>query len=151
MSSELHPPRWLGLLVGCSLTAWCFTLTGLLLWRGLSQAVDLPAVGEYVAATFFFGLGLLFGYWTYCLFTLRYHLDRNGLTIRWGDIHQLIPIDRIQKLIPGRELPPPRVSGVSWLGHHVGRGTVEDLGEVMFYATHRTHEELLYVVTTGGT
>ncbi len=151
MSSELHPPRSLGLLVGCALAAWCFTLTSLLLWRGLTQPVDLPVVGEYIAATFFFGLGLLFAYWTYSLFTLRYHLDRNGLNIRWGDIHQLIPMDRIQRLIPGRELPPPRVRGVSWLGHHVGQGKVGDLGDVMFYATHRTHEELLYVVTTGGT
>ena len=130
---------------------WCFAFMGLLLWRGLTQPVDLPAVGEYVAATFFFGLGCLFAYWNYGCLTLRYHLDRNGLNIRWGDVHQLIPMDRIQRLIHGRELPPPRVSGVSWLGHHVGHARVGDLGDVIFYATHRTHEELLYVVTTGGT
>jgi hypothetical protein len=149
--SELHPPRSLGLLVGGILTAWCFAFMGLLLWRGLTEPIELPVVGEYIAAAFFFGLGCLFAYWTYGCLTLRYHLDRNGLNIRWGDVHQLIPMDRIERLIPGRELPPPKVSGVSWLGHHVGRANVGDLGEVIFYATHRTHEELLYVVTTGGT
>jgi hypothetical protein len=148
---DLQPPRALGALVGAALTVWCFVLMGLLLWRGLEQEIDLPAVGAYVAALFFFALGSLFAYWTYGCLTLRYHLDQNGLSIRWGDIRQLIPIDRIERLIPGRELPPPRVSGVSWLGHHVGHARVGDLGDVMFYSGHRTHEELLYVVTAGGT
>ncbi len=147
MISELHPPRLWGVLAGSTLTGYCFLFTGLLLWRGLTQPIDLPALGPYLVATFFFGLGCLFAYWTYGCLTLRYYLDRNGLTIHWGDIRQLIPMDRIERLVPGRELPPTKVSGVSWLGHHVGRGTVGDLGETIFYSTHRTHEELLYVVT----
>jgi len=60
-------------------------------------------------------------------------------------------MDRIERLVPGRELPPPKVAGVSWLGHHAGHATVGDLGEVIFYSTHRTHEELLYVVTPAQT
>ncbi|OGO52556.1 MAG: hypothetical protein A2148_08690 [Chloroflexi bacterium RBG_16_68_14] len=147
MISELRPPRTVGALIGGALTIWCFAFTGALLWRGLSQPIDLPAVGAYLAAAFFLGLGCLFGYWTYACLSLRYYLDRNGLTIHWGDIRQLIPMDRIERLVPGRELPPPKVSGVSWLGHHVGHGKVGELGDVLFYATHRTHEELLYVVT----
>ena len=147
MISELHPRRWPGVLVGTALTAWCFAFTGALLWRGLSQPIDLPAIGPYLAATLFFGLGLLFAYWTYGAATLRYYLDRNGLTIHWGDIRQLIPMERIERLVPGRELPSPKVNGVSWLGHHVGHGNVGELGDVIFYATHRTHDELLYLVT----
>ena len=151
MISELHPRRALGALIGGALTLWCFAFTGALLWRGLSEPIDLPAVGAYVAAAFFFGLGCLFAYWTYSCLTMRYYLDRNGLTIHWGDIRQLIPMDRIERLVPGRELPPPKVSGVSWLGHHAGHATVGELGEVIFYSTHRTHEELLYVVTPAQT
>ena len=147
MISELHPHRALGVLVGAALTAWCFVFTVALLWRGLTQPIDLPAVGLYVTATLFFGLGSLFAYWTYSCLTLKYFLDRNGLTIHWGDIRQLIPMDRIQKLVPGRELPPPKVTGVSWLGHHVGHGPVEGLGDTIFYSTHGSHEELLYIVT----
>ncbi len=147
MISELHPRRTLGASIGGALSVWCFLFTGVLLWRGLTQPIDLPALGPYLASGFFLGLGCLFAYWTYSCFTLRYYLDRNGLAIHWGEIRQLIPMDRIERLVPGRELPPPKVSGVSWLGHHVGRGTVDELGEVIFYSTHRTHEELLYVVT----
>ena len=147
MISELQPPRTLGVFVGAAITIWCFAFTGALLWRGLTQPIDLPLLGPYLAATFFFGLGCLFAHWTYGCLTMRYYLDRNGLTIHWGDIRQLIPMDRIERLVPGRELPPANVTGVSWLGHHVGRGAVGDLGEVIFYATHRTHEELLYIVT----
>ena len=151
MISELHPRRTIGALIGSALTLWCFAFSGALLWRGLTQPIDLPAVGSYAAATFFFGLGCLFTYWTYSCLTLRYYLDRNGLTIHWGDIRQLIPMDRIERLVPGRELPAPKVSGVSWPGHHAGRAQVGDLGEVIFYSTHRTHEELLYVVTPAQT
>jgi hypothetical protein len=149
--AELRPPRFFGVLVGSAIAAWCFVLTGLLLWRGLTEPIDLPALGLHLTATLFFALGCIFAYWTYGCLTLRYHLDRNGLTIHWGDIRQLIPMDRIERLVPGRELPPPRVAGVSWLGHHVGLATVGDLGNTIFYATHRTHEELLYVVTPTQT
>ena len=151
MISELHPNRAIGTLVGGALTLWCFLFTSALLWRGLNQPIDLPAVGAYAAATLFFSLGCLFAYWTYGCLTMRYYLDRNGLTIHWGDIRQLIPMDRIERLVPGRELPNPKIAGVSWLGHHVGHGEVEDLGNVLFYATHRSREELLYIVTADQT
>ncbi len=151
MFSEVRPPRTFGVLIGGVIALWCFAFTGVLLWRGLSEPIDLPVLGPYLAATFFFGLGCLFVYWTYGCMTLQYHLDRNGLTIRWGDIRQLIPMDRIERLVPGRELPPPKVSGISWLGYHVGRAEVGELGEAIFYSTHRSHEELLYVVTPAQT
>lgn len=151
MISELHPNRAIGTLVGGALTLWSFLFTSALVWRGLTQPIDLPAVGAYAAATLFFSLGCLFAYWTYGCLSMRYYLDRNGLTIHWGDIRQLIPMDRIQRLVPGRELPNPRVTGVSWLGHHVGHGDVEELGNVLFYATHRSRDELLYIVTADQT
>jgi len=141
----------MGALVGAALSGWCLLMMSVLLWRGTSQDVGVGAFGAYVAAAFFLGLGALFTYWTYCCITLRYHLDRNGLTIYWGDIRQLIPIDRIEALIPGRDQPEPKITGINWLGHHVGHATVGALGDVMFYATHRSHEELLYVVTAAGT
>jgi hypothetical protein len=149
--SEEHPHRAAGVLVGGALSLWCFLFSGVLLWRGFSQPIDLPAIGPYLAATFFFGLGCLFAYWTYACYSLRYYLDRNGLRIHWGDVRQLIPMDRIERIIPGRELPPPKVRGVNWLGHHVGTGKVETLGDVVFYATHRSHEDLLYIVTAAQT
>jgi hypothetical protein len=130
---------------------WCVALGLLLLWRGLSMDIELAALWPYLGAAFFLAIGSLFAYWTYGCFTLRYYLDRNGLRIHWGDIEQLIPMDRIERLVPGRELPEPKVSGVSWIGHHIGHGKVEGLGDVIFYATHRSSDELLYVVTAEQT
>ncbi|MGH7623491.1 MAG: PH domain-containing protein, partial [Gemmatimonadaceae bacterium] len=96
-------------------------------------------------------VGVLFAYWTYSLGTMRYVLDRNVLTITWGDIRQLVPISQIERLVPGRELPAPHVSGVSWLGHHVGRAEIEGgIGEALCYSTHRTADDLLYIVTGAG-
>lgn len=141
----------MGALVGAAISGWCLLVMTVLLWRGAMLEIDIGAFFAYLAATLFFGLALLFAYWTYGCMTMRYHMDRNGLTIRWGDIRQLIPIDRIEAIIPGRDQPEPKISGVNWLGHHVGHAKVGALGDVMFYATHRSHEELLYVVTMGGT
>jgi hypothetical protein len=144
---EFRPPRTLGTLMGGLLAAWCYLLVIGLVVRGVTQPVSLGVLAPYLAAVLFFGLGGLFAYWTYSCHTLRYMLDRNGLSIHWGDIRQTVPVGQIERLVPGREAPPPRIAGVSWLGHHVGQALVERIGDTLFYSTHRSPEELLYVVT----
>lgn len=146
-SVTFHPRHTNGILLGGALAAWAFVLTGLLVDRGLTQAVSLSALACYLVATVLFGLGCLFAGWTYARLTLRYVLDRNGLAIHWGFIRQVIPLDKIEQVVSG---PPgffPRVEGLNWPGHHVGRGFVERIGETLFYTTHSSPEELLYVVT----
>ena len=145
---EFRPPRAVGTLIGGALAAWCLLVCVALVARAVVTDVDLSDIALYIAATVFFAIGLLFAYWTYSLGTLRYTLDRNALTIVWGDIRQTVPISQIERLVPGRELANPHIAGVSWLGHHVGRGEVEGgIGRTLFYSTHRSPEHLLYVVT----
>ncbi len=144
---EFRPPRTLGTLMGGVLAGWCYLLAIGLVVRGVREPVSLGVLAPYLAAALFFVLGSLFAYWTYGCQTLRYLIDRNGLSIHWGDIRQTVPVAQIERLVPGREAPPPRIAGVSWLGHHVGQGLVERVGETLFYSTHRSPEELLYVVT----
>ena len=145
---EFKPPRAVGTLVGGGFAVWCFVVSLALVLRGLAADVSLGIVSLYGLATVFFFLGLLFVYWTYSLGTLRYGLDRNALSITWGDIRQVVPISQIERLVPGRELENPHIAGVSWLGHHVGRSEVEGgIGNTLFYSTHRSPEDLLYVVT----
>ena len=147
---EFRPPRAIGTITGSALAAWCFIVCAALVARAALSDVDLSDIALYIAATVFFAVGLLFTYWTYSLGTLRYHLDRNALTITWGDIRQTIPVSQIERLVPGRELPNPHIAGVSWLGHHVGRGRVEGgIGDTLFYSTHRSPEHLLYIVTAA--
>ena len=145
---EFRPPRAVGALFGGGLALWCFIVAVALIVRGLTQDVALGVISLYVVASIFFFMGLLFAYWTYSLGTMRYVLDRNVLTITWGDIRQMVPMAQIERLVPGRELPNPRIAGVSWLGHHIGRSTIEGgIGDTLFYSTHRSPEDLLYIVT----
>jgi hypothetical protein len=145
---EFRPPRALGSLVGAALSLWCIVLAVALVARGLNADVTLGTVALYALAMLFFAIGVLFAYWTYSLGTLRYTLDRNTLTITWGDIRQVVPISQIERLVPGRELPNPHIAGVSWMGHHVGEASVEGgIGDTLFYSTHRSPDDLLYIVT----
>jgi hypothetical protein len=142
-----RPPRRLGTIIGGAMAVWSFVLMSVLLGRGLTLSISLTVLGPYLAAAAFFFMGCLFTYWSFGCQTLRYSIDRNGLIIHWGLVRQLIPMDQIERLVPGRRLPEPRIEGVSWLGHHVGRARVEGLGDTLLYATHRSHDDLLYVVT----
>lgn len=145
---EFRPPRTVGSLVGGGFAAWCFAVAIALVVRGLTQDIALGIIALYVVASLFLFMGLLFAYWTYSLGTLRYALDRNALTIVWGDIRQMVPMSQIERLVPGRELPNPHVAGVSWLGHHIGHAEIEGgIGDTLFYSTHRSPADLLYVVT----
>jgi hypothetical protein len=145
---EFKPPRTLGTLVGGGLAAWAFGIALALVLRAVTENISLGIIALYIVATVFFFIGLLFVYWTYSLGTLRYVLDRNALTITWGDIRQLVPMSQIERLVPGREMENPHIAGVSWLGHHVGEGDVAGgIGKTLFYSTHRSPEDLLYVVT----
>jgi len=145
---DFRPPRSLGVMTGGAFAAWCFIVATALVVRALTIDVGLGAIALHIVASIFFLLGLLFAYWTYSVGTMRYSLDRNMLTIAWGDIRQRVPMSQIERLVPGRELPAPKVAGVNWVGHQVGRGHVEGgVGETLFYSTHRSPEELLYIVT----
>ena len=62
----------------------------------------------------------------------------------------MVPMSQIERLVPGRELPNPHVAGVSWLGHHIGHAEIEGgIGDTLFYSTHRSPADLLYVVTAN--
>ncbi len=63
-------------------------------------------------------------------------------------MRQVIPLAAIERLVPGTSVGVPKVRGVSWFGHHVGQGTIDRIGAVMFYSTHQAQEQVLYVMTT---
>jgi hypothetical protein len=84
-----------------------------------------------------------------CL-TLRYHLDRNGVLVRWAGNEQVIPIREIQQIVHGRELRNPAVRrrGLRWPGHERGEGMVPGIGRTRFLATQPLEGQLL-LVTPG--
>ena len=141
-------------------TGTLFGLGASLIALALALALFLTASGWPVSFTQFLGylgagllvlLAILFAFWAYGCFSLRYVLDRGGLTIVWGPLKHFVAIDRIQAFVHGRGEHRPRVSGLSWRGYHVGRGYVDEFGRVLFFSTHRAPEELVYVQTSDTT
>jgi hypothetical protein len=122
---------------------------------GLALALVAKAVAWPVSATQFaaivgtivlFVLAGLFAFWAYACHTLHYALDRRGLTIAWGTLRHFIPMERVEGLSAGRGEDRPHPQGLSWPGMHVGRGWLDDR-DVLFYSTHRSPEEIVYVQT----
>jgi hypothetical protein len=90
-------------------------------------------------------LGLV-AYWTYGYFTLRYHLDRNGLVIRWGGDRQIVPIERVQTIAPVGGEGDRALSGflgVRWPGYRAGRGQLAGAGPTLFRHTAPLEASLL--------
>ena len=143
-----QPPRALGLMVGAALIAWSVGVAALLLLGTLEQPFGLLTLGTSIVIAICLGIAGVFAYWTYSLATLSYSLDRNGLVIRWGITRQIIPLNAIERLVPGTAVGVPPVQGVSWMGYHIGRAEIQRIGDVLFYSTHQTPEQVLYVMTT---
>ncbi|MGE3857434.1 MAG: PH domain-containing protein [Dehalococcoidia bacterium] len=143
-----QPPRALGLMVGAALIAWSIGIAALLALGTLEQPFGLLTLGTSMVIAACLAVAAVFAYWTYSLATLSYALDRNGLVIRWGITRQVIPLSAIERLVPGTAVGVPSVQGVSWMGYHIGRADIARIGNVLFYSTHQTPEQVLYVMTT---
>lgn len=142
-----QPPRALGLIVGALLTLWSAALTFLLLNAGITGGSSVLAFFTFGGGVAALALCALFAYWTYSLATLTYTLDRNGLVISWGAVRQVVPLQAIDRLVPGSSAGVPGIHGVSWWGHHVGSAEVDRIGHVLFYSTHQAADQVLYVLT----
>lgn len=141
-----------GTLLGIAAVVICVVLGLGLLLKSFSYSPGLSQFWPLVIGALLLFLGALFAYWTWGSLTLRYVVDRNALTIRWGAQRQVVPLANIERLIPaGAEGEAPDVQGVDWPGHHVGRAFVQQLGEVLFYSGHRSAADILYVQTASET
>lgn len=125
-------------------------LASLLMAFASPWAISAAKFLAFGGAFLLLALAAVFAYWTYACFTMSYALDENGLSIRWGLIRQFIPLNQIERCVPGREARLLEIRGVNWWGYHVGRATVPTIGEVLFYSSHQSPWELIYVVTSSG-
>lgn len=139
--------RLTGAATGAAVAAAAVLLAAVLLATAVGWDISTAKFLAFVGVFVLLAVAALFGYWTYALSTLSYGLSADGLTIRWGLLRQFVPLASIQRFVPGREMRLPQVHGLSWWGCHVGRGTVEGLGNTLFYSTHRSPWEAIYIVT----
>lgn len=147
-----RPSSSMGSVVGAGIAAGCYGLAAVLLYTAFRQEVEFAQLFPLVGAGFFLCLGSLYVFWTWSCQSLRYVIDRNALSIRWGGLQQVVPLDRIERLVPADESENPTIEGVNWIGHHVGRAFVPIMGgDVLFYSAHRSITEVLYVQTPDET
>jgi hypothetical protein len=144
----VQPPRALGVIVGGALAAWALILAGLAARVALSSEVEFKTFLAWLVTAVLALLALVFAHWTYSLATLSYEIGPGALVIRWGFRRVIIPVETIQRMVPGRTLDEPHIEGMNWWGCHIGSADVRRIGYTLFYSTHSTAEELLYIVTT---
>lgn len=113
----------------------------------LPRQDDLPAIFRLlVSLLVMLGVMQLALYWAVVAFKLRYDLTRNGLAIQWGFAQQLVPFDRIEKIIPAKDLAaPPRFKGLNMAGLRLGRGELAEYGPLKFHTTATWTDSLLVV------
>ncbi|HEX5370493.1 MAG TPA: PH domain-containing protein [Dehalococcoidia bacterium] len=146
-----RPSNTVGTLYGLGAVAIALALGAGALYRGLTMDVKLWQLAPLLLGGGLIALALLGAYWTWGCRSLRYVVDRNALSIRWGNLQQVVPLSNIERLIPAEGGESPQIDGVDWPGHHVGRGYVPAVGEVLFYSTHRSLADVLYVQTPAET
>lgn len=143
-----RPPSALGVITGAGLAAWAFAIAGVALVLAIGSPVEFRSFIAWITVAALGGVGLVFASWTYCLATLSYRIEPDALVITWGLRQVVVPIEAIQRMVPGRTLDEPKVHGLNWWGAHVGSADVKRMGYTLFYSTHSSPEEILYIVTT---
>ena len=148
-TGAIQPPRALGVIIGGVISAWAFGMAVGVAVAAAGGQVEFKTFLAWVVCGILLVVGMLFAYWSWALFTLSYTIGREHLTIRWGLRRIEIPIGNIQRMIPGRTVYDAGVQGLNWWGCHVGHADVTRVGYTLFYSTHSSPDELLYVVTNG--
>jgi hypothetical protein len=138
------------LVIGPILALDIWLLNGLLSSSIPSQEIDFFTFAMGLIALLSVPFLLILLYQTLSWATLRYHLDRNGVTVRWFGSEQIVPIRNIQRIIQGHELGDTvvRRRGLHWPGHERGTGMVPGIGRTHFLATRPLSEQLL-LITPG--
>jgi hypothetical protein len=146
-----RPSTTLGALTLSAVALCCLAAGVFFLLRGLGVAAGLHQAWYLLGGGYLAGLGIFFAYLAWACFGMSYLVDRNAVTLRWGGIRQVVPVVAIERLIPASHADDAKVAGLNWPGLHVGRGHVPDLGEVLFYSTHRSMADVLFLQTASQT
>ena len=145
-----HPARLIGTATGAAIVALALLLAALLMAFASPWAISAAKFLAFGSAFLLLALAAIFAYWTYACLAMSYALHETGISIRWGLIRLFIPLNRIERIVPGREARFSEIQGINWWAYHVGRANVTDIGEVLFYSCHQSPWELIYIVTSSG-
>lgn len=90
---------------------------------------------------------VLIGYQLYGLARSGYDVDRNAVTIQWGPVKQIIPVESIQRIMLGTEVEGNvrGFRGWRWPGLMQGQGEVPEADLTVFYASASLPQQLILV------
>lgn len=92
-------------LIGLALIAALLVGLGLLVQWLSAWPFTLPAFGISVGILILLVALVALVYWTAATLRLSYHLNRNGVQIRWGASQTIVPINNIQAIVPVEHAP----------------------------------------------
>ena len=108
--------------------------------------------------TFFMGVLILasipliaaLAYQLYGLSRSGYDADRNAVTIQWGAIRQIIPVEAIQRIMLATELEygVSGFRGWRWPGLMQGHGELPEAGLTLFYSSSALQNQLILITPT---
>ena len=89
----------------------------------------------------------LIGYQLYSLARSGYDIDRNAVTIQWGLIKQIVPVESIQRIMLGAEVEGgvKYFRGWRWPGLMQGQGELPEADLTVFYASTALPQQLILV------
>lgn len=146
-----RPPRVTGTAVGTTAAGLALALALALTIKATTWPVSLTLFLGILGVTLLCIVAAFFAFWAWSCYSLRYIIDRCGITISWGTVRHFISIDKIQDIRYGHVDMKARVRGLVWPGHQIGHGDADDIGPVIFFSTHQSPEELIYVQTPERT
>lgn len=137
--------RWYGLLAMLALVSLDVILVRALLARpvdGLSFILVLVVLASALAVVYL-------GYRSFCIFTLEYWVDRDGVTLVWGPTRQVVPMGQIERIV-AQPKATPREGPAPWHWPCPNRRRLKTdaLGTVNAYSTQPLAEQIV-LVTTG--
>ena len=144
-----RPSRAVGTAFGVLATLVALAVALALLLRAIGWPVSFPGFLAYAGAGAMAAIGLLFAFWTYSCATLRYIVSADAVTVRWGPVAHRIPLQTIVSVLKGPPGARVSVRGIGWPGYHVGHGKAGTFANVLFFSTHRSPEEIVYIETPG--
>jgi hypothetical protein len=143
-----RPARSTGIAVGAALCIFAVAVALVLLFRALDWPASFAQFAAYTGAAVMALVALTFAFWTYACIAMRYTVDGQAVTVRWGPVVHRIAIGSITAVTRGRADDRIAIKGVGWPGYHVGKGEAGGQ-ETLFFSTHRDAEDLVYVKTAS--
>jgi hypothetical protein len=143
------PTKVLGAIVGLIILLTIVGVDGFLIENMLHQGLSLNLY--FTALLFILSLPIVavWLYWYIGFLTLRYHMDRNALTISSATGRQIVPLQAIQRIMPGAELTVSQnFRGIGWPGYLKGTMRLKGLGMVKVHSTEPLERQLVVVTDT---